>query len=369
MAHRFLSSLLLALSLLLPGLAVGAVPTTLGFSARIADAGTPVTGTHSFTFTLWDVETGGAAGSNDPWTETQSLDVTGGVVTAVLGADTTTPNPLPIAAFDGRALFLEVSMDGTAFGPRMALHSVPYAFRAALADAVVGGGVTPSSLSGSASAAGQVPVADGAGAFSWMTPAPASHQHAGADVTSAVANATNAANATWASGAFGLACSGCVQSSEVESLEWTKLTGVPTSVANSSRTVHGVSMAGTKILTTCTNQVDGVVSITVPGPGVVRVEASANVYVNHISGVTDAAYFYIGTSPTDCVEVTGSSKVMVPAALPTTGGWGWTTSPRGVFAVLSAGTYSYYLNAQMGSGQDAGDSFDRSLLEATYFPQ
>jgi hypothetical protein len=119
---------------LLPGLAAASVPATLAFSARIADAGTPVTGSHAFVFTFWDVETGGAAGANDVWAEGQSLAVNDGVVVAVLGADTA--NLLPLAAFDGSALFLEVSMDGTVFGPRVALHSVPYAFRAGVAEEV-----------------------------------------------------------------------------------------------------------------------------------------------------------------------------------------------------------------------------------------
>ncbi len=119
---------------LLPGLAAAAVPATLAFSARIADAGTPVTGSHAFVFTFWNVETGGAAGTNDVWTEAKSLVVNDGVVVGVLGADTA--NLLPLTAFDGSALFLEVSMDGTAFVPRVALHSVPYAFRAGVAEEV-----------------------------------------------------------------------------------------------------------------------------------------------------------------------------------------------------------------------------------------
>lgn len=281
---RQLSKWMIALLVLPPGLAMAAVPATLSFSARIADAGTPVTGSHAFGFAIWDVESGGTAGSNVVWGESQTLTVNDGVVTAVLGADTTTPNPLPVSAFTGAALFLEVSMDGTAFGPRMALHSVPYAFRAGVADSVATGVIPPGSLAGTAGAAGQVPVSDGSSSFTWMTPAPAVHTHVGSDVTSAVANATNAAlaadlacsgcvgdadvatgisgskisgavaTATFATSAgtasiaalaSDLSCTGCVQSAEIQSVAWAKVTGTPATPAAGSSAASGTISVST----------------------------------------------------------------------------------------------------------------------------
>ncbi len=122
---RIMSKLALAALLLCPVLALAAVPATVAFTARIADGGAPVTGTHSFTFTLYDADTAG----NNVWTETMDLAVSDGVVATALGATTALP------AFTGSALFLEVAMDGAApFSPRLAIHSVPYALHAAEAD-------------------------------------------------------------------------------------------------------------------------------------------------------------------------------------------------------------------------------------------
>lgn len=125
---------LLALLLSLPVAAAAAVPQTLNFSARIADNGRPVTGSHTVKFAFWDCDGSDPLTCVDPanvlWSETQTLTVSDGVVSAVLGADTTTPNPLPLTIFNGAPLFLEVTFDGTAFSPRMTLHSVPYALQA-----------------------------------------------------------------------------------------------------------------------------------------------------------------------------------------------------------------------------------------------
>ena len=131
---------LFALLLSLPAVAAAAVPQTLAFSARIADNGRPVTGSHTVKFTFWDCDGTNPATCVDPtnvlWKETQTLTATDGVITAVLGADTTTPNPLPPAIFNGGPLFLEVTFDGTAFTPRMTINSVPYAIRSGVVDSV-----------------------------------------------------------------------------------------------------------------------------------------------------------------------------------------------------------------------------------------
>ncbi len=125
---------LLALLLSVPVVTTAAVPQTLAFSARIADNGKPVTGSHTVKFAIWDCDGSAPSTCVDPtnvlWSETQTLNVSDGVLSTVLGADTTTPNPLPASIFNGNPLFVEVTFDGTVFSPRMAIHSVPYAFRA-----------------------------------------------------------------------------------------------------------------------------------------------------------------------------------------------------------------------------------------------
>jgi hypothetical protein len=117
--------LLLAALLLIPSLAFGAPPNTLGYQANLADGGgQPITGTRNITFRLYDVPTGGTA----LWTELQNnVLVDGGNLAVELGAIT----PLPRNAF-GRKLYLGVQLQGDSeMLPRPPLTSAPHAQRAA----------------------------------------------------------------------------------------------------------------------------------------------------------------------------------------------------------------------------------------------
>ena len=132
-----------------------------------------------------------------------------------------------------------------------------------------------------------------------------------------------------------------------------------------------VSGQTTTINSTCTNYLNGEVTITVPGPGKIAVDASTNVKLSHTSGTTDYLQLMIGTSTTDCADQYGAYH-RVPAGLPTE-----TSSDRyqlnqpvmRVFTVAAAGTYTYYLNGRMNSGQDSGDVFFWNRMTATYFPE
>ena len=102
---------------------------SIAFNARLTDTGgAPVTGSHALAFGLYDTGSGGAA----LWTENVSgaSFSTEGVAFVELGAITA----LNATIFDGRKLFLEVSVDGTTMSPRLAVVAVPYAFRAAVAN-------------------------------------------------------------------------------------------------------------------------------------------------------------------------------------------------------------------------------------------
>ena len=129
--------------LLSPVLALAAVPPTIGFSARIADNGRPVTGTQSFTFRLWNDPTASDTATNLVWTEgPRDIAVNDGVVATALGDTTTTPPGTALPAFTGAPLYLEVTMGTTSpFSPRLAIQSVPYAMRASVAESVPFGGV------------------------------------------------------------------------------------------------------------------------------------------------------------------------------------------------------------------------------------
>ncbi len=97
----------------------------LPFSARLKSAATGATasdGTYSVVFSLYTDETGGTA----VWTETQSIAVVDGVVSANLGSATAFPSTL---TFDGATYYLGVKVGSDAeMAPRRKIGAVPTAF-------------------------------------------------------------------------------------------------------------------------------------------------------------------------------------------------------------------------------------------------
>ena len=135
----------IGLSLLLAAVAnAQSVPTTVTFTARLEDNGTPVQGNKQFLFKLFPTIGGGT----EVWSETQTLTATDGNVSAELGAST----PLSDTQFTGAKLFLEVAIDGTTHSPRTPVVSVPYAIRAGVAGKV--GALADSDIQRRVSAAG-----------------------------------------------------------------------------------------------------------------------------------------------------------------------------------------------------------------------
>ena len=105
--------------------AMAAVPTTLSFSARLADdkSGEPVSGAHRLSFAFYTQESGG----NAVWNEARDLTVDeDGVIFTELGGVTA----FGASLFDGKKLWLEVKVDDVAMEPRVAIDSVPYAMHA-----------------------------------------------------------------------------------------------------------------------------------------------------------------------------------------------------------------------------------------------
>lgn len=114
----------LVVSLLATGAA--AVPSQITLTARVADAGSPLNGSHTVTIRLHGALTGGLP----TWTETHLVTVTDGLLFLTLGSQT----PLDSAIIDGTPQFAEVQVDSTVLSPRLALVSVPYAIRSGVAE-------------------------------------------------------------------------------------------------------------------------------------------------------------------------------------------------------------------------------------------
>jgi fibrinogen beta/gamma subunit family protein len=112
------------------GPAAAAVPTVVSFTARLSDAdGQPVNGQRRVVLSLHESPTPG--GGSPVWTEThEGATFDDGLVYLALG-DTV---PLDGAVFDGRRLFLEVQIGDVVMSPRLAITSVPYAVRSAVAE-------------------------------------------------------------------------------------------------------------------------------------------------------------------------------------------------------------------------------------------
>jgi hypothetical protein len=114
--------------------AVAEVPATIGFTARLADdAGQPLAGPRELSIALFTAATGGEPRWQEDHEVTAAAD---GMVNLALGGS----RPLSAEVLAGGPLFLELSVGGVVLSPRLAVASVPYALRAAVAERLAPGG-------------------------------------------------------------------------------------------------------------------------------------------------------------------------------------------------------------------------------------
>ena len=126
-----LHAIALAMFAAFASLAEAAVPATVTFTARLVDEETNqvLTGAHNAVFTLYDAATGG----NVVWSEQHEVTPDDGMIYVDLG----TTQMLSETVFSGKALFLQVSLDGVLMEPRISLASVPYAVRSLASDKAI----------------------------------------------------------------------------------------------------------------------------------------------------------------------------------------------------------------------------------------
>ncbi|MFB6264858.1 MAG: hypothetical protein ABEL76_14730, partial [Bradymonadaceae bacterium] len=106
--------------------AAAEVPGTMTYTGTLNKDGKPYDGQVTAEFALYDSETGG----QQVWSETiDSLPVQDGRFVAQLGSK----NSLD-GVFDGKELWLQVTVEGTKLKPRNHIGATPYAHRAAVAD-------------------------------------------------------------------------------------------------------------------------------------------------------------------------------------------------------------------------------------------
>jgi hypothetical protein len=136
------ASWLLAMGLALP--AAAQVPNSVTHQGRLLDdAGAPITGSAELLFSLHDAATGGSL----VWSEQLTVDVgNDGFYAVELGGDS---NPLTQTVLSGN-VWLELSVNGNALSPRLAVNSVPFAISAGQAASVAPGSITTESIAAGA---------------------------------------------------------------------------------------------------------------------------------------------------------------------------------------------------------------------------
>lgn len=101
-----------------------AVSQRLNYQGYLTDTGgTPLTGSYSIVYRIFDVPTGGTA----LWSETQTVSVSAGIFNVLLGPGTPTLASIFLLGADR---YLELEVAGSALSPRSELAAVAYAFTA-----------------------------------------------------------------------------------------------------------------------------------------------------------------------------------------------------------------------------------------------
>ncbi len=160
---RFLLALLLA-GLPLAGFAQSAVPNYVSYQGRVTDGagnplGSPNPVNRTVTFRIWSHPSATDAPSR-LFTETQTVTIANGEFSVLLGAGTAVgaePNAVTLeSAFSGAVRYLGVTIDDPAvandpeISPRQQIVTAAYAFRAKVAESVLGQSVTSAMLANNA---------------------------------------------------------------------------------------------------------------------------------------------------------------------------------------------------------------------------
>jgi len=134
-ARRACIAALAALALVLSARPTHAVPPMMNYQGYLTDTGgAPRNGEFPMTFALFATPTGGSAMWSEPFA---SVTVAAGVFGVLLGESTALPWGTLLT---GNMLWLETTVDGTTLSPRRPIVSVPYAFRAGVADSAATAG-------------------------------------------------------------------------------------------------------------------------------------------------------------------------------------------------------------------------------------
>lgn len=109
------------------------------------------------------------------------------------------------------------------------------------------------------------------------------------------------------------------------------------------------------------------VSINATGAGRIVVWATVRFSLSHTAGATDLVWFFLKNTTTSCALTDATTELRYNSQEPTQV-YFQTTTIIDSFNVGSAGTYKFYVNAQMVSGSlNANDYLEAAFLAAVFY--
>lgn len=381
MQHLFLRGTVTVLLLLLvTSLVLGAasVPNLVNFQGRLTDgSGNPVAdGSHTVNFTLWTLPVGGST----VWTENTSQTTSSGLFTHNLGSITV----LPATLFQTHdSLYLQVQADGQTILPRIRLTSTPYTRVSNILE--TDNTISPGDLAFESVPTGlfrtfgddgleQIRLWGNAWGEIFLHDADATNDLT-VFLTASADQAGTGGGALWLrndAGSTTISLEGGTSGDASVILPPSAINAAE--MSNEPGVAHRASLPLNtyRAIPTGINALDSI-SINAPSAGYVLVFGALSAAISHTLSTEDEVYFQLMNTPSSIdYDQTGFALYRVPSVLPTstsiaTNYCQYLDLSR-VFPVASAGTYKFYLNAQVQAGWDASDSFINAQLSAIFIP-
>ncbi len=117
----------------------------------------------------------------------------------------------------------------------------------------------------------------------------------------------------------------------------------------------------------CTTYTSAEVNITVPRAGEIVITGSVMLDISHTTGTRDVAFVVIQNNTNLCPDDPYLGIMVVQSGLPTDTYWQSIPVNKN-YTVTSAGTYTFYVNGRMTSGQNVLDQFWYANLIAVFYP-
>lgn len=351
----------------------GQIPRVITYQGYLTDdLDTPLNGSKTLTFRLYDDATSGTL----LWSEEQTVSIDKGLFRALLGSMDAFPDTLSF----NKPYWLSVQVEGSAEFAREPLTSVPYSFYSSKADSaknIPDNIITSSKIKDGT--IGQIDLGDNAVTIEKMndnsvgtseleddavnTDKIAPDAVTGSQILNETVNTIDLADNSISADKI-----------KPDAVASDKISDEP-GIAYKYGAANSIPKPGIFILSNSnTNQTVDNLTITTPGAGVVVIEATGYVLVQHTQGVADAIVLNVTTDPgEDPLTTYGASSFMVPINLEDSQSlqkdYRYPFACRRIININSASSLTVYLVVR----QLAGANIDKTevaypVLMATYYP-